>query len=231
MQQLYQLARNRSRVYAFLAQFYNGVPEEEFVGRLLKEEFMENLKKLSSMARGDLREGAEIIELFLRLNSGRKLEELTEELAVEFTRLFRGLKPKYGPPPPYESVYMKEGRVMGAATLRVIETYLEAGLALTEEYGGPPDYIGTELKFMALASYREAESWENGDEREAKRLLRVQHSFIKEHMLQWIPRFCDTMLEEAESDFYRGVAKLTRGFLELDERQLGDVLEMVEEAA
>jgi|Deesub1362B_J571_1020462.scaffolds.fasta_scaffold00565_14 TorA maturation chaperone TorD len=229
MEQLNKLAENRSRIYGFLCEFYNGVPREEFVKKLLSEDFLRELKNLATLAEGELREGAELLEQFLRLNSERNIEELTEQLAVEFTRLFRGIKPKYSPPPPYESVYRDEGRVMGASTLQVMNTYLDAGFALNEEYGGPPDYIGTELKFLALASYREAESWGKGDRREAERLLRVQQRFIEEHALAWIPRFCDVILQEAESEFYKGVAKLTRGFLRLDAEQIAETLKLVEE--
>lgn len=227
--ELSKLAEHRSRIYGFLSSFYNGVPKEEFINKLLSEGFLVELENLATLAEGELREGAELLEQFLRLNSERRLEELTEELAVEFTRLFRGIKPKYSPPPPYESVYRNEGRVMGASTLRVINTYLEAGFALNEEFGGPPDYIGTELKFLALASYREAESWKKGDMKEAERLLKVQKRFVEEHALAWIPNFCDVILQEAESEFYKGVAKLTRGFLKLDAEQLTEALRFVEE--
>ncbi len=223
-----EIAVRRSTIYAFLSRFYNGVPTEDFVARMLTEGFQKELKALAQLAEGELREGAELLEQFLRLNRERELEKLTEELAVEFTRLFRGIKKGYSPPPPYESVYLGEGRVMGVATQRVMSKYLKAGFALNEEYGGPPDYIGTELKFLALASYREAESWRKGDRKEALRLLRVQKSFLEEHILAWVPRFCDVMLQEAESDFYRGVAKLTRGYVNLDAEQLKEVLELAE---
>ncbi len=228
-QQFYQLAANRSNVYNFLCQFYNTVPQEEAIGKLFCEEFVENLKKLYSMAEGEIKEGARLLEHTHRRTLERTLEDLTEELAVEFTRLFRGLKPKYGPPPPYESVYIGEGRVMGETTQEVNNIYLEAGFALTKEYGGPPDYIGTELRFMSLASYREAECWKNGDRNEATRFLKIEDRFLKRHMLRWIPGFCDTMFEEAKTDFYRGVAKLTRGFLTLDTEQIEELLQVLEE--
>ncbi len=223
-----EIALRRSTIYAFLSSFYNSVPKEEFVAKMLSEGFQKELRALAQLAGGELREGAELLEQFLKLNRERELEKLTEELAVEFTRLFRGIKKGYSPPPPYESVYLGEDRVMGEATQKVMSKYLKAGFALNEEYGGPPDYIGTELKFLALASYREAESWRKGDRKEALRLLEVQKSFLEEHILAWVPRFCDVVLQEAESDFYRGVAKLTRGYLSLDAEQLKEVLELAE---
>lgn len=223
-----EIALKRSTIYAFLSSFYNAVPREEFVAKMLSESFQKELGELAKLADGELREGAELLEQFLRLNRERELEKLTEELAVEFTRLFRGIKKGYSPPPPYESVYLGEGRVMGVATQKVMNHYLKAGFALNEEYGGPPDYIGTELKFLALASYREAESWKKGDKREALRLLKVQKTFLEEHVLAWVPKFCDVMLKEADTDFYRGVAKLTRGYLSQDVEQLKEILELAE---
>lgn len=225
---LEEIALRRSTVYTFLSSFYNAVPKEEFVAKLMSESFMMELMELSKLADGEIKEGTLLLDQFITLNRDKDLEKLTDELAVEFTRLFRGIKEGYSPPPPYESVYLGEGRVMGLATQRVMRLYLRAGLALMEEYGGPPDYIGTELKFLALTSYREAESWKKNDREEAIRLLRVQKSFLEEHVLAWIPKFCDVVLKEAESDFYRGVAKLTRGYLRLDAEQVKEILKAVE---
>jgi TorA maturation chaperone TorD len=229
MEQLQELALNRSGVYAFLSQFYNTVPREEFVNRLRSEDFLEKLREVSQLADGELSQGVRLLEQFLQTNSSRDNEQLTTELAVEFTRLFRGIKPEYGPPPPYESVYRDEGRVVGACTEEVLGTYLKAGLALGEEYGGPPDYIGTELKFLSLAAYREAENWEK-DRLEAVRLLRLEEEFIREHALAWIPKFCQVVLKEAQSEFYRDIAKITRGFLRLDASQLRKAILLMEEA-
>jgi len=52
-----------------------------------------------------------------------------------------------------------------------------------------------------------------------------ERSFLEEHITRWILCFCDVMVQEARLDFYRGIARMTKGFV-LDEAQ--KVAELVE---
>jgi TorA maturation chaperone TorD len=190
MELLRELALNRSGVYAFLGQCFNAVPDKGFVETLRSEDFTECLRKISGLAEGEIKEGVELLEHFLKVNSSRDTEAFVQELAVDF---------------------------------------IEAGLALNEEYGGPPDYIGTELKFLSLAGHCEADAW-GKDQGEAVRLLGLQEGFVRRHALAWVPKFCEVMLEKAESEFYQHIAKITRGFLMLDAEQLREALVLAGEA-
>lgn len=221
---LSKLAEERSKIYGFLSMFYLEKPREELVIKLRDHDFLENLHKVASQVKGELREGLEAIEIFLKSTKDVPEEKIVEELAVDFTKLFRGLKPGYGPPPPYESVYRDEGRVMGASTLGVMKKYADAGRGVGDEYG-PPDYIGTELKFMSLLCSREAEAWRKRDRDQALRFLEMEMKFMDEHLRKWIPKFCELMEKEATSDFYRGVSRLTDRFLIFDREQINSTLE------
>ena len=118
-EELKENAELRSRLYWILSRFYLERPTYQFL-LSLKE-------KLNGIE--DSSEGVELIRESLKGD----LQELSERLGVEFTRLFRGVKEGYGPPPPYESVYMGEGRVIGEATLEVMRFYTECGLGLMED--------------------------------------------------------------------------------------------------
>ena len=50
---------------------------------------------------------------------------------------------------------------------------------------------------------------------------------MDEHLVQWAPRYCDALYEYKRSNFYKGVAKLTKGFILLDDVMLTELLESV----
>jgi TorA maturation chaperone TorD len=215
------LATSRSRVYGFLAAVYNRLPDERFAESLSGSELV---GFLSSMAVSqdlpkDMREGLRLIEGFIRDSQAKPLDELRTELAVERTRLLRGVKPGYSPPPPYESVYLGLDRQpLMQAGIAVRQIYAEAGVKLPEEVRDQPDFIGFELDFMRHLTEVEGQAWTNSDQEEALRALEQERAFLEEHITRWIPHFCEVMAQEAQLDFYRGIARMTKGFV-LDEAQ------------
>jgi putative dimethyl sulfoxide reductase chaperone len=202
------LASYRSRVYAVLAAAYNSFPDESFAA---------NLASLDTSGRdwpSELCEGIRLIEGFSRACEGRPVKELATELAVERTRLLRGLKPGYGPPPPYESVYLGlDGQPQMQATAAVAKSYAEAGVALPEGLKEQPDYIGLELDFMRHLTEKEARAWAEGNRDEAVRIVEKERSFLEEHLARWVPRFCEVMDGASRLDYYRGIARMTGRFV------------------
>ena len=214
---LKSLAEIRSKTYWFLSTLYLVRPDAGF---------LEDLKLKLSEFSDQSDELAELIELIRETLEG-DTKTLSQKLAVEFTRLFRGIKKGYSPPPPYESVYRGEGRVMGETTLAVMKFYSEAGFGIVEEGEGPQDYIGVELKFMSLLCYREMESWKNERMPEGGRYLELEKRFLDEHILQWVPDFCRRVEAEAREEFYAAVARLTEEFIRLDSENLEVLLDAV----
>jgi TorA maturation chaperone TorD len=215
------LAEARSQMYGFLAAVYNRLPDEPFAKSLSGPELA---GLLASMAeRGDLpqemRAGVELIEAFIAASQGRPVEELQTELAVDRTRLLRGVKPGYGPPP-YESVYMGSSveKPQMQATVSVRQAYAEAGVGLPEEMRDQPDFIGYELDFMRHLTDQEAQAWAEGNREEALEVMEKERAFLEEHIARWVPRFCEVMEKEARLGFYEGIARMTKGFV-LDEAE------------
>ncbi|BAS26152.1 TorD/DmsD family molecular chaperone [Limnochorda pilosa] len=102
------------------------------------------------------------------------------------------------------------------ATVAVIRAYADAGLALSEETHDQPDFIGIELEFMRCLTKQEAEAWAQGDSAQAQESLQREQSFLRDHLARWVNGFCRRMEDEAELDFYRGVALLTRFLVKSD---------------
>jgi TorA maturation chaperone TorD len=215
------LAASRSRVYAFLAAVYNRLPDAPFAESLSGPDLAGLLSSLTGTEDlpTEMQAGLRLVEGFIRDSEGKPVDELQTELAVERTRLLRGVKPGYGPPPPYESVYASSDRQpQMQATAAVRQAYAEAGVGLPEEVHDQPDFIGFELDFMRHLTEVEAQAWAEGNREKALETLEKERAFLDEHVARWIPRFCDVMEKEARLDFYRGIALLTRGFVR-DEAQ------------
>jgi TorA maturation chaperone TorD len=176
-----------------------------------------------------MREGLGLMNEFVQASRGTTAEKLATSLAVERTRLLRGVKPGYGPPPAYESVYAGSAeKPEMRASVSVRQAYAEAGVGLPEEVRDQPDFIGFELDFMRHLTAQEAEAWKKGGQEEASNLLKAERAFLDDHLARWVPRFCDVMEKEARLDFYQGIARLTKGFV-LDEAET--VREYLDEGA
>jgi TorA maturation chaperone TorD len=192
------------------------MPDEHFAASLSSPELAAFLSSLGGAedVPEDMREGLSLIQAFIGASKGMPVEELKTSLAVERTKLLRGIKPGYGPPPPYEGVYAPTAQeALGQAMMNVKNIYAESGVVLPEEIHDQPDFIGFELDFMRHLTEKEAEAWAAENHEEVMRITEKERAFLDEHMLRWIPRFCDLMLQEAQLDFYRGVARLTKGFV------------------
>lgn len=208
------VAEGRSKIYWFLSHFYLIRPNGQFLGELSQW--------LAEQSRGGeegLTCGVDLLKSVLR---ERDRSQLTERLLREYTRLFRGVKEGYGPPPPYESVY-RESRLMGDITAAVVAKYAQAGYAVIDLATGPQDHIGAELKFMALLCYDESVAWRKGDTNGAVRRWQWQENFLDEHLLHWVPAYCDRIQENSVEPFYRAAALLTEQTVVQDRRLLRDL--------
>ncbi len=202
-------AENRSRFYCFLSDFYIKKPDKAFI-----KELKSKISKMEQRPGGDLGESLAIMEDALQ---GSNMEENSTQLMVEFTRLFRGIKKGYGPPPPYESIYRGERRVIGQVTLDVMQMYQNANFVFSDDYyTGPLDYLGVELQFMAFLCQSEMDAWKNNKDDEAKKFLELEKKFLNLHLLQIIPKFSEKVVQQATEKFYISVVKLTERFTTMD---------------
>jgi len=83
-----------------------------------------------------------------------------------------------------------------------------------------PDHISVELEYMQHVVEREAQAWEADDDQTALLCLKNEKQFVDEHLLGWVPDFCEKVIEAAESPFYREMARLTRSFIEFEQKEL-----------
>ena len=191
------IAARRSALYWLLADIVLTCPERAFVERLQAE---------LQAAPG------EETPIALRLAAMRSALPQpddaagVERLAVEYTRLFGGLREGYGPPPPFESMQFV-GYEASESMESAINAYAEAGFDLSER-GIAPDHLGVELRFMSMLCHREMQAWRGERSTEAMETLARQRDFMRRHLEPWAPQYWTRAVAGARHDFYRAAATI-----------------------
>lgn len=198
-----------------------GLQEEKYIFNLLKhifwseptKEFLQGIGEIEIFSgESDIDEGMNLLIEAVRKNKDR-LDEYSEELALEFAKLFVG--PKNPPAIPYASFYLSESHsLMTDETIDIRKRYLEAGMAVQELYSIPDDHVGIELEFIYYLTQKIIEYFEQGKREEASRLFEIRSDFLSEHMASWLPFFADKVIEVTAEDFYKGAAFILRGIIE-----------------
>lgn len=139
-------------------------------------------------------------------------EEQLESLQHDYRKLFIG--PAQLLAVPWESVYLSPDHLLfGVQTVQVRRLYERFGMSVPNPQSEPVDHFGLELRFVAhlCALGIEAASKGRPDVRDA---VTVEiRSFLSEHLLKWAPAFLQKVIENAQSDYYRGAAYLALGCL------------------
>jgi putative dimethyl sulfoxide reductase chaperone len=168
--------------------------------------------------------GPESAALLAALRAARVEPEGLTALAVDRTRLLAGVFQNDQLPAPYETVAL--GDAMNTErVLDVIDAYANAGFDNHAPELGPPDYLGTELRFMALLCYREMEARRGEDAGMAPAWLRRQRRFMDEHLLAWVPAHCECLAAQAATPFYGSVATLLARACRIDRDDIAASLE------
>lgn len=123
---------------------------------------------------------------------GLESKESEQDVLADFNDLF--LYPG-GKIPPLESLYAE-----GDGIAESVEAfYYRSGLAFEEEYELVPDHISLEFLFMSyLIDINNHE---------------LQEKFLEEHVANWVPYYCEEVIGQARTLFYREIAEITRDFI------------------
>ncbi len=212
--EMLELCENRSSIYWFLSEFYNKKPTQEFIVKIKK-----SLDKLADVEDEieELKELRIIKDYVDKINDDSLLD-----LQVAFTRLFRGIKKGYGPPPPYESVYRGENQVYGIFTEKVMKFYGSCGFGVIDNEVGPQDHITAELKFLSMLCFKEKEAWEESKYDLLKFWLKKEKDFIDQHLGRWLSDFSNAVVSY-EHPFYSAVVRLTEGWVSMDREFLSEL--------
>jgi TorA maturation chaperone TorD len=207
-----EAAQARSQLYWFLSDFYLTRPETDFVQRLQTQ-----LESATTQSGYDVavdvdsqRWAAEICATDSALLSSRLLKE--------YTLLFRGIAEDYPAKPPYESLFLKSMPAL-EVTASVMQSYQKAEFDMIQD-GHPADYIGTELRFLALLCADEYAALINDEMLKAQRRRAEQHALFQKHLLSWVPTYMTATTANCQEPFYQHVLKMTMEALNGDSAYL-----------
>jgi putative dimethyl sulfoxide reductase chaperone len=203
---LSEVLRDRSAFYRMLSNLYFTSLTQEQIDSLAEHD-------LVSFAGGDelLAAGFDDMRRYLRKrNTGTR-----QDLAVDFTSAFVGAQQYEGRcAVPYESVFRSEsGLLMQEPRNEVYRLYKRAAVKLKEGVDLPEDHLSFEFEFLALLSDRTIDALREDRLGDAVDLLGSQKVFIEEHILSWFNDLAELALKILTTRFYRGVLKITEGYL------------------
>jgi len=209
------LATARNSVYELLASVFRTGPSAAMIDELKGSELSTMLSQL----------GFPVEEHLHRATP----HQLSEDLDVEYTRLFIGPGSHISP---HESIHTEHGgnainELWGRETVKVKAFIEEAGLTISEQFEGLPDHISAEFELMAHLAGHEAELWTNEKPDEAALCHDIQRLFFAEHIDQWVPLFCAKINQQEGVSFYKAMADLTVSVLEFER----DIFEISEQPA
>jgi TorA maturation chaperone TorD len=201
-------ARHRSDIYGLLATIYGQEIISDLLEQIRAPQFLGALSVLGVEAIDDLVQKPDAA--------------LLEDLAVEYTRLFLGPGQHISP---HESVHHQRedsqwGMLWGLSTAEVKKFIEATGLGYSDDFKGLPDHIAVELEFMQQLTLREEQAWKEAEADKATACRQVEKRFIEEHLIRWIPSFCEKVIQETELPFYRSFADLTKSFIEFEMEEM-----------
>jgi TorA maturation chaperone TorD len=131
-------------------------------------------------------------------------------LLVDHRDLFEG--PDHVLACPYESVYLSEEHLtFEEQTLAVRAFYNQFGVQAPSVGREPDDHIGLELSFISHLALMGLDAIEASDADSETAMIASIGDFLENHLLRWVDDCLDRVVENATTDFYRGLGHLTRG--------------------
>jgi TorA maturation chaperone TorD len=218
-------SENRQAVYSFLARMYTVELTKETLNEIAeKKRLWVKLAEDPEVHGTEMAEGYKTLAEFASTLKESDLENVVLELAAEYAGLFLGLRQM--PPHPSESVYSSADHlIMQKARDDVLKIYRGMGLDKVREYTEPEDHIAIELQFMAYLCGKTVEELRAAKFTEAKMCLEVQRDFLSEHLAKWVPMLVADILMGARREFYKAIAKITKGYVEIDRQVVSEMID------
>ncbi len=204
---------DRSLVYRWLASFFTSEVKAETLesysspeGRIL----LDTLAQISALR--PLTD--ELFKLAQQPEATCQIQLL--DLAAAYAKLFLGAGGQRSAPP-YESAYYNEkGTLFQKPTSDMNVILNELGISIESSLKEPADHLGVQLNVLAEYIDREAQAEANGDYEAACALHQNQLWFLSNHLLNWVPSFCDGCERFDTSGFYKSLAIALNTWLSVD---------------
>jgi TorA maturation chaperone TorD len=222
----------RAGVYSFLSRAFKLEVDDSFLETVIDLE--PTLRLLSESQGGkELKTGIHLfidsIEKVRKLAGNVRKSALTD-LAAEYATLFLGVGEK--PVHLIESVHLGKDHLLYEEPYHeIMDAYKSLGFEKEKNFREPEDHVGVEFDFMAALCRWTSRTLQDKDIKNSIAYLNLQKEFLRDHIMRWVPRMCQQLQDTATSDFYKSLAQLTSGFIELDNNVPDHLTEILKDSA
>lgn len=214
----------RQFAYDILRRFFIEEPNVDYLKPFVHKNMI-NLFPFKEESEG-IQEGISDIKAYLSAHDVVNIDRDFQELHWDFTRLFVG--PFELPTPPWESSYVrKDGLLFQETTMKIRQLYEKYGMEVTDFNIEADDHIGLELDFIYHLNELCIQLAESSDGLALDRinlLLREQHRFINDHLLKFVPELSQSIKNEANTQFFVGLAKILNHYTQMDSEVLQELM-------
>lgn len=226
-QDYFKLIKYRESMYRLFSSIYIEEISREMLDKLIALR-LPKIRKPEQNWQMDFNAGYELLENYLKGFKDDSEEEIAmklEYLAADYAKIFLAAGEADGKAAfPYESVYVGNDSEFGGSIQENLKAlYASKGLRMKEDmFKIMEDHVGLEFNYMAELLAAQAEAVKEEDEEASAKLLKEQVSFFRAHIMNWITSFTNDIYKYADRDFYRGVARMTSGYIGFEQAVLKD---------
>ena len=128
-------------------------------------------------------------------------------LKRDWTKLFRGVSPVYGPTAPYACLFLEGNSSQLMEDMAAL--YLDGGWNSKEAAHDRIDYIGCCWRFLSHVFLLQINAVEKKDITEFGRLTLIEKEFLCKFFAPWIPAFISRAAPFVQTSFYGNVLNLS----------------------
>lgn len=198
------------------------IEEQTVLFALLKEIYLRNPDKTliesirtidpEEIENSSMKAALEQMKAYALASGTEEKDEKFLNLKRDWTKLFRGVSPVYGPKAPYGILHMDGAGERRMADLAAL--YIDGGYSEFQEKSERIDYIGFGFGYLSRLYLQIINAFETEDSVELKRLKLCERVFVSEYFLPWVGKFCEEAAKFAVTDFYKGVLELTKASMD-----------------
>ena len=197
-------------LFSLLGKAFHATSDREWLDALAQDDLFAEAP--FGGAQPDMQAGLALLRAWSQENRNGISADALSLLQAEYARLFIGPGPVVAPP--WESVYFSGERLLfQRETFQVRAWYARYGLTAPNLHREPDDHIGLELNFLSHLATLALQAIQAHEPERFEEALEAQRRFAAEHVFKWGPGWCSRVEANSESDFYRGLALVTRGAL------------------
>lgn len=211
---LAQDCRMRANYYQFLARLFYEELTDAFIDEFVATQAVLPLDECADENERAFAQGSNRMLKFLQ----RRTPDTLTQTRCDFAHTFLGAGSFTKVPiSPFESVYANDGRLIMQESRDVAcALYAAEGLEVQDRYNMPEDHLSFELQYLALLLNRQADALESANDRSAEAYAVRARAFFGDHLLTWVPVFCEEARPLTSTSFYSGLLQTTAAWMALE---------------